>query len=140
MGTTKIIIALVLVSMGQLYGKMEQISNEGQDSEFMQNFDSFERENQWDYSVDTVKLSYAECDYGILNANRTIVISIDRRLGVVHSVAEAIAFLKSAKDNSSFIALIPTIDRVQMDATFCAQPQAEKDRALLAAVQAELPN
>ena len=122
MGTTKIIMAVALVLMGQLYGQSNLISNEGVLSEVLE----------------TVKLSYAECDDGIVNTNRTIVVSIDRRMEVVHSVAEAIAFVKSAKDNSSFFALIPTVDRMQMDATFCDQPQAEKDSTLLAAVQAEL--
>ena len=138
MCTKKLAITLTLVSMGLLFGQLEQMDNEAQGSSSTQNVDGFERENQRHYRVGSMKLSFAECYGGILNTDPTFVLNIDNHLEVVDSIAEAVAFVKAAKGNSSFMALMPTIDRMQMHASFCDQSQAGKEQALLAAVQAEL--
>ena len=137
MGPKIIIMAAALVSMMQFYGIFNPINNEELSSEVMQNDGSFERENQRDYNVGTLKMSYAECRVGILNADLTIALSIARRIKVVHSVKEAKAFLKRAKGKSNVMVMFPTVTRIKMDETFCDQSQAEKDRTLLAAVQTE---
>lgn len=123
MGTTKIIMAVALVLTVQVYGKLDLMSSEGLLS-----------------NVETIKLSYAECEEGILNADLTIALSIASRKEVVHSFKEARAFLKRAKGKSNVMVMFPNATRMQMDKTFCAKSQAEKDRALLVAVQAKLPD
>lgn len=123
MGTTKIIMAVAFFLTVQVYGKLDLMSSEGLLS-----------------NVETIKLSYAECSEGILTADLTIVISIDSRMEVVHSFKEARAFLKRAKGKSNVMVMFPNATRMQMDETFCDQSQAEKDRALLVAVQAKLPD
>lgn len=122
MRNTKTIIALGLITIGQFY------------------YNIFEKKIQENDNVGTIKLLYADCEKGFLNAEKTIVMGIAHHMEVVHSVDEAKTFLKRLKDKSSVIVMIPTLTRMKMDENFCDQSQAEKDRTLLAAVQAELPD
>ena len=138
MGTTKIIIALVLVAMVQIIVKLDLISIEGLGSEVIQYSDRFDSKNQSDFKVGTIKMSYAECREGILKSDLTIALSIASHVEVVHSFREARAFLIRTKGKSNVMVMFPNATRVEMDETFCDQSQAEKDRTLLAAVQAEL--
>lgn len=82
-------------------------------------------------------MSYAECREGILKSDLTIALSIASRMEVVHSFKEASAFLKRTKGKSNVMVMFPNVTRMKMDEAFCDQPQAEKDRTLLAAVQTE---
>ena len=124
MGTTKILMAVALVLTVQVYGKLDLMSSE----------------ELRDNNVGTIKMSYAECREGILKFDLTIALSIASRMEVVHSFKEAKAFLKRAKGKSNVMVMFPNATRMQMDETFCTKTQAEKDRALLVAVQAKLPD
>lgn len=115
MKTKQIIMGLVLFSIGLVAG----------------GFFKFE-------DVTDMKLYYASCEEGILNADRTYVLSIAGQTKVVHSLKEATTFMHGIEGKPKVMVMNPSLGRIIMDDDFCSQPQATRDEMLLAAVKAKL--